>query len=360
MLAERDNLLAAYANAVDTGNLDVALGLWTSHWGHPLRGLQPPYPLDAIDMPGAAGHRLYPAALATVASADAGRGDLRAAQDRCVAATQAAARLDIRDPYLDYLVQDSLASALSTSGSPAEAARAFEDASQIARAAGWSTAFAWSLASAALQYVLLGDRSQALPMAVEALPLARRLGQPALLSWSLNVAGAAMLDQDPDQATALLRESAQIDTFGDTGRDGATAIFIAAGIGEWERVIDLAGPLIRFCHWWNFPALLGPYLAVLARAVVSFDPESSARLQSAARRLMTAARRDDHQDATAGPSGTGGLVADLYRQTSALLHETLDEHRLDELRAAGASMNDDQIVADALDAITRAQTETHS
>jgi hypothetical protein len=372
MMAEQDNLLAAYTDAVDTGNLDVALGLWTSHWGHPIRSiLVAPYPLDAIKMPGAAEHRLYPAVLATAAMMDAARGDLQAARDRCAAATQAAERLDIRDPYLDYSVQESHASALSGSGSIDEAARAFEDAAQTARSAGLSTALAWSLATAALQYILLGDRARALPLAIEAVPLARRHGEPGLLACSLNVAGAAMLDRDPHQANALLRESAQINTFGDTGMANSTAILIAARVGEWERVIDLAGPQIHFSHWRNYPTLLGSNLAILARAVVGVDPETSARLQPAARRLMTPARQDTTQhvsqatptsppDTTAGPSGSGGLVPDLYRQTSVLLREALGEQRLRQLRADGDSMDVDQIVALAHDAIARAQTEKHS
>jgi hypothetical protein len=364
LMAEHENLLSASANAVDTGNVDVALGLWTSHWGHPYTFTYlPPLPLEAFELTGAADHRLYPAALASAAWLAAVGGDLRAAQDRCAAAIEAAERLDIHDPFLDYLVKENLAAALSMSGSLAAAAMQYQRAADVARSAGLSTALPWSLVSAALQYLLLGDRGRALPFAAKALPFARRIGMPSLLASSLNVIAAAMLEEDPEEARTYLRDGTRIDTsFGLVGHASIIGLITAAETGEWERVVGLFGPLIRFCTWRNDVAVLGISLAVLARAIVRTDSEASARLQGAARSLMTPSRHDDPQYAgqaapdrpAAETSGNVGLVAGLYRETSAVLREVLGEARLRELRAEGAEMDVDQIVVVADAAIAGA------
>jgi hypothetical protein len=136
---------------------------------------------------------------------------------------------------------------------------------------------------------------------------------------------------------------------------------------DWERVIDLAGPVIRLSGWGKYRTPLGLSLAILARAVVAIDPQASARLQAAARRLMTPARQHDSEDAAraspTSPAGTAtetsrssGLIAGVYRETSGILRETVGEARLRELRAEGATIDDEQIVDVALGAITRAQS----
>jgi hypothetical protein len=58
-------------------------------------------------------------------------------------------------------------------------------------------------------------------------------------------------------------------------------------------------------------------------------------------------------------TGGGGLIGDLRRETTSILRRNLDQGRLQELRAAGEAMDDDQVVALALAAIARAETETH-
>jgi predicted ATPase len=208
LLAEQDNRLAASANAVDSGDLDVALGLWTSHWGQVQSFITlPPLLVEPFEMSGADEHRLYPAALASSAKLAAASGDLQTARNRCAAATQAALRLDIRDPYLDHEVQTSLAGALSTSGFLTAAAVQYERSAEVARSAGMSTALASSLVLAAQQYVLLDDRARALPLAAEALPLARRLGRPGLLASNLNVLAAAIFDEVPEQARTFCKKA---------------------------------------------------------------------------------------------------------------------------------------------------------
>jgi hypothetical protein len=49
------------------------------------------------------------------------------------------------------------------------------------------------------------------------------------------------------------------------------------------------------------------------------------------------------------------LITDLRRQTSAMLHEGLDEGRLRQLRSEGEAMDSDQAAAYALEATRRAR-----
>jgi hypothetical protein len=58
------------------------------------------------------------------------------------------------------------------------------------------------------------------------------------------------------------------------------------------------------------------------------------------------------------PPGSS-LITDLRRQTSELLHDALDEGQLRHLRAEGEAMDSDQAATYALEAIRRAQTQTH-
>jgi hypothetical protein len=52
------------------------------------------------------------------------------------------------------------------------------------------------------------------------------------------------------------------------------------------------------------------------------------------------------------------LITDLRRQTSELLHDTLDEGTLRQLRAEGEAMDSDRAAAYALEAIRRARQPT--
>lgn len=58
------------------------------------------------------------------------------------------------------------------------------------------------------------------------------------------------------------------------------------------------------------------------------------------------------------PVGTTGLLADLRHETTAMLRQQLGDDRLHELRVKGGTMNTDDAVAYALEAITGAIKET--
>jgi hypothetical protein len=54
------------------------------------------------------------------------------------------------------------------------------------------------------------------------------------------------------------------------------------------------------------------------------------------------------------------MITDLRRQTSALLHEALDQERLRQLRADGEAMDSDQAATYALEAIRQARRSQHT
>jgi hypothetical protein len=106
-------------------------------------------------------------------------------------------------------------------------------------------------------------------------------------------------------------------------------------------------------------------LNIVARALVQLDGEAAARLQGAARHLALRSPTG----LTTNPGGTSpastavappgaSLITDLRRQTSALLHDALDEGRLQQLRAEGEAMDSDEAAAYALEAIWRARQST--
>jgi hypothetical protein len=104
-----------------------------------------------------------------------------------------------------------------------------------------------------------------------------------------------------------------------------------------------------------------------ARALVATDVEAAARLQGAARHLApspatgrTAVSRRPNPDPPVVPSPGSSLITDLRHQTSAVLHHTLDEERVRQLRSEGEAMDSDQAATYALGAIRQATQSTAS
>ena len=56
-------------------------------------------------------------------------------------------------------------------------------------------------------FFLAGDAPRGVPLANEALALARQIGAPALIATALIEAGAAVVQTNPEQARAYLREA---------------------------------------------------------------------------------------------------------------------------------------------------------
>ena len=69
-----------------------------------------------------------------------------------------------------------------------------------------------SSAIAAAGHLLVGDAPRAVPLAREALTLARQIGDPALIASGLLAVGMTVAETDPEQARACLRESLELST----------------------------------------------------------------------------------------------------------------------------------------------------
>jgi hypothetical protein len=112
-------------------------------------------------------------------------------------------------------------------------------------------------------------------------------------------------------------------------------------------------------------ALLAGILNVVARALTATNLEATARLHGAARHLAPQPAagstaipgRSNPASPAVAPPGSS-LITDLRPQTSALLHDALDEGRLGKLRAEGEATDSDQAAVYALETIRRARQST--
>jgi hypothetical protein len=177
----------------------------------------------------------------------------------------------------------------------------------------------------------------------------------------------ALAEREPVEARRLLQEALAVreDPAIESINDVTAATLTAARIGDWPLTLQLAEPSVRRLQWAGIRPWLAGILNVVARALTATDIEAAARLQGAARHLApnpaagtTTVQSRSGPDSPAAPPGSG-LITDLRRQTSALLHDRLDDGRLRQLRAEGEAMDSDQAAAYALEAISRARAQTH-
>jgi predicted ATPase len=166
----------------------------------------------ALELPGAAEHPGYPLALAVSAVFASNRADVTVTEELCRAAAEASER---RDPH-DWRVEEVICAARSnialTTGAFADNARLSERAAGLARARGDLADASLQLGFAVGGYLLVGDAPGAVPLAREALTLARQIGDPALIATALVEVGATVVETDPEQARAYLRESLELST----------------------------------------------------------------------------------------------------------------------------------------------------
>jgi len=145
--------------------------------------------------------------------------------------------------------------------------------------------------------------------------------------------------------------------------DTTFATLIASRLADWPLVLTLAPGAIRGLHWAGDRPYVSAIFNVVARALASDQPDSAAVLQGAARRLIPSAARAARGARVAaanatqpagGAASSASFLAELRRQTTAALRDALGETRLHQLRAEGEAMDDDHVVAYALEAISRA------
>jgi predicted ATPase/class 3 adenylate cyclase len=345
LAAEQDNLLAAWSWAIGTGNVGTAFAI--------LAGFAPveiwsTYPLvlvgeAALELPGAAGNPGYPLALAVSAVFAASRADVTGAEEL----SRRAAEANARQAKPDWRVEETICAARSsmavTAGAFADAARVAEQTAGLARAGDDLADAAIELTFAVADHLLLGDNTRAVPLANEALALARQTGAPAVIARCLLALGAAVAETDPEQARACLHESRELSTA--IGYQSAIdlnwAAWIAFLVGDQVAALELGRLAIRALQWSGDHIRVGLILHMIAGVLAAIRPDAAAIIQSAAQaHAVGSAERID--------------------QVSSFLAAALGEERVQELHARGAGMDWDQVVAYTLTQTAQALTELQS
>jgi len=343
LTAEQDNLLAAWAWSIATGNVDTPFRM--------LAGFAPcevwnSYPVllagsAALELPGATKDTGYPLALAVSAVFASIRADVSGAEELCTLAVEANARRDSPDWRVEEAVCAARQNVANTRGAFAEAASFAEQAASLARAGGDLADASVELTIAAAGHVLIGDDTGAVPLANEALALARRTGAPALIATGLLAVGVAVAETDPERARACLRESWEASTaLGyQSAIDLVWATAIASRMTDRTATLELGRGAIRGLQWGGDRLRMGMVLHLIAGALAATMPDAAAIIQGAAEAYVVA------------PPPHAAELVELYVPTA------LGEKRARELRARGASMDWDQAVAYTLTQATQALNE---
>jgi predicted ATPase len=364
--AEHENLLAAIGHAIDAGDADLALRFLRYQ---PL-GNQIGYALflpveRVLTLPGTPEHRWYPYALALAAQQASLRGDV-APTEVLIARSMAAERLGAEPDWrADYLRAIALMGEAIAAGDHGDSAAHGERAGRIAQTAGATGEAAFQFGGAAVEWALAGDTDAAAALASEGLALARQGRMPLAIASNLNGLALALAESEPERARMLLRESRDMGSnLGyENGWEVTQGVLVSARLGDWAQVLDAAPTAIRHLHWNNAGHQLAAIVNLVARALAPNSPEAAAVLQGAARELALSlspslgAGGGDGTLRGSGPNrrdATAGMITDLRRQTTGLLIDSLGEPRVRELRADGAGMDIDHIVAYVLGAMEQA------
>jgi predicted ATPase/class 3 adenylate cyclase len=342
---EQDNLLAAWSWAIGTGNVDTAFRILA---GFAPSEVSSSYPLlldgeAALELPGATTHPGYPLALAVSAVFASNRADVSGAEELCRRAAEANARRDTPDWRVEATICAARSNIGVTTGAFVDAARFAEQAAALARAGGDLADTSLQLAMAVSCYFLAGDAPRGVPLANEALTLARQIGSPALIATALLEVGAAVVQTDPEQASACLRESRELSTaLGyQSARDLVWAAGIASYLSDRTATLELGRSAIRALQRGSDRLLMGITLHMIAGALATIQPDAAAIILGAAQAHVIES------------PGTAQLI-------TSTVAAALGEERARELHARGANMNWDQAVAYTLTQATQALNEAQS
>jgi len=265
------------------------------------------------------------------------------AEDLCRRAADANARQATPDWRVEETVCAARTNIAITRGAFADAARLAEQAAGLARAGGDLADTSVQLSIAVAGHVLAGDGPAAVPLANDALALARQIGAPALVATALLEVGAAVVQTDPDQARACLRESRELSAaLGyQSARDLVWATGIAALLNDRTATLELGSTAIRALQRLGDRLRMGLTLHMIAGTLATPRPDAAAIILGAA---------ESHVIESASN-------AELVTSTAAA---ALGEERVRELRARGADMDWDQAIAYTLTQATQALGEVGS
>ena len=303
MTADGENILAAFAHAVDTHDLDLAVSLLEST---SLISVQTGYVLTlpvepVLAEPGVEHHPGYPLVLMAAAYAAQARGEASLALEYSDAALDVEQALPARSPYtLDLSalgVYLSAVLAVST-GAWDEAAAAFLEAAEALRTAermGYVRQH--PVVEPRRRCVTPGDSPRLSPSRPKGSPSPAR-GMPVLINECLVALAQALSRQDPERARALLLEAAHHDLDYETYSELIRTTLAAAMIRDWPLTARFATRSIPHAHWMNHRPYLHGILTVSARALAETDPEAAATIQGAAYALLAipAPTTDDGND----------------------------------------------------------------
>jgi len=264
-------------------------------------------------------------------------------EELCHRAAEANERRDPPDWRVEEVICAARSNIAFAVGAFADVARLNERAAGLARAGGDLADTSLQLTSAAAGHLLVGDAPRAVPLAREALTLARQIGDPALIASGLLVVGAAVAETDPDRARACLRESLELSTaLGyQIWVDHVRAAWIAFLVNDRIATLELGRRAIRALQLGGDRFLMGPVLQMIAGTLAATQPEAAAIIQGASEAYAVA-------------------LPTIARPISLIVTEALGEERAGELRARGADMDWDQAVAYTLAQTTQALNEIQS
>ena len=311
MTADAENVLAAFAHAVDTHDLDLAVALLqaTSFHGNQI-GWQVHLPVEAVlAVSGVEEHPGYPLVLMNAAFAADKNGQANLAikyGDAALAAEQGASA---SRPYtLDLNATRSVLTGFiaTSTGAFDEAADGYIDGAERLRRAGRMGEAANWLAAAAAVLCLGGRFDDAAPVASEGLALARADSGPITINGNLVSLAQALSRREPERARALLEEAADVDVEYENYGEVAHMTIAAAMIRDWPFTARVATSSIPHVHWINHRPYLSGILTISARAVADTDPEAAARIQGAAHTIMKPSAPTPTPAEAPGPSTEGG------------------------------------------------------
>jgi hypothetical protein len=264
------------------------------------------------------------------------------AEQLCRRAAEANARRASPDWRVEETICGARENIANTTGAFADAARLAEQAAGFARAGGDLADASLELAIAAAEHVLVGDPPAAVPLAHEALALARRLGAPALVAIGLLAVGLAVADTDPERARACLRESRELSTAlaYDSLIDHILATGVAFRIGDRAATLELGHSALRGLRWGGGLGM-SIILHMIADALSETRPDPAAIIHGAAD-AYAAALPD--RSAPSGPAAPASP----------------DQERAQALRARGANMHWNEVIAFTLTQVTQALNELQS
>jgi predicted ATPase/class 3 adenylate cyclase len=367
MTADSENILAAFAHAVDTNNLDLAVRFLEST---PPLNQQPGYqlllPVDSVlAAAGAEQHPGYPLVLMAAASAADRRGEATLAREYGDAALDAERASTIARPYsLDLTATRSFVEGMIalSAGAWDDAATAYLEGAEHFRRADDLDRVSICLGSAASALCFGGRFADAIPLATDGLALAQ--GTPTLRSVNVVALAMAVSRQDPGRARMLLDEAAQRLPGSQNWGEAMQLTLAAAMIGDQLLAARFARRSIPLVHWVNHRPYLHILLTLAARTLADTDPEAAASIQGAADALIAPlANAAPTAAATAAsthgaPASGGGFIDDTRRETTRLLVEALGDERLRALRDHGSTMDTDAAVAYTLSRLDAFLTNT--